>query len=366
MSTPGEEIRKRLRDRGWTQAELAQVLHRPIQTVNQIIQGKKAITPDMAAELAAAFGAEPEMWMQLESQFRLSLTRIDPGPIQRRARLYDYAPVKEMIRRGWIQRTESLEHQERDICEFFGVDSLNETPNIHAATRRANRAIPLSPAQAAWCSRVKQIGRALQAPPLDSSGFNRTAKRLRELAAYPEEVGHVSRILGEVGIRFVVVEPLTNMRMDGATIWLDDQSPVIAVSVQHERMDNFWFTVFHEFSHVVHGDASIDDNLCGEGRTPSLVKEDEERNADNEAAATLIPPDKLQSFIVRVGPLYSKTRIIQFAHTMQIHPGIVVGQLQDRGEIGWYANREMLVKIRGFVAESSVTDGWGRTIGVSL
>lgn len=366
MSTPGEEIRKRLRDRGWTQADLAQVLDRPPQTINQIIQGKKAVTPEMAAELAAAFGTEPEMWMQLESQFRLSLAAVDPVPIQKRAKLYDYAPVKEMIRRGWIRQTELLEDQEKAVREFFRVNSLDETPDIYVATKRANRAKPLTPAQSAWCFWVRRVGRAIQVPPLDPTGFEKTRRRLRELAAYPEEVSHVSRVLGEIGIRFVVAEPLTNMKMDGVTIWLDDQSPIIGVSVQYDRMDNFWFTLFHEFSHVVHGDASVDDDLCGEGRTPTVAKEDAERNADNEASATLIPPDKLQSFIARVGPLYSKTRIVQFAHTMRIHPGIVVGQLQERGEIGWYANREMLAKIRTFVAESSVTDGWGRTIGVSL
>jgi HTH-type transcriptional regulator/antitoxin HigA len=67
---------------------------------------------------------------------------------------------------------------------------------------------------------------------------------------------------------------------------------------------------------------------------------------------------------MRVSPLYSKTRIIQFAHTIQIHPGIIVGQLQYRGEIGYSANREMLVKIRDIVIDSALTDGWGRSVQI--
>jgi len=45
MQTPGEEIRKQLMERNWTQADLARIIERPLQTVNAIIKGKKSITP---------------------------------------------------------------------------------------------------------------------------------------------------------------------------------------------------------------------------------------------------------------------------------------------------------------------------------
>lgn len=67
------------------------------------------------------------------------------------------------------------------------------------------------------------------------------------------------------------------------------------------------------------------------------AKPDIERRADEQAANLLVPADKLQSFIVRVGPLYSKARINQFAHRMRIQPGIIVGQLHNRGEVKWNA-----------------------------
>ena len=74
----------------------------------------------------------------------------------------------------------------------------------------------------------------------------------------------------------------------------------------------------------------------------------------------------MDSFIRRVGPLYSKQRIVQFAHRVKIHPGIIVGQLQNRDEIGYSANREMLTKVREVVAQTALTDGWGRTINASF
>jgi HTH-type transcriptional regulator/antitoxin HigA len=58
-------------------------------------------------------------------------------------------------------------------------------------------------------------------------------------------------------------------------------------------------------------------------------------------------------------PLYSKHRIQDFAARVKVHPGIVVGQLQHRGEISFAHSREMLTKVRHIITASTLTDGWG-------
>ena len=128
--------------------------------------------------------------------------------------------------------------------------------------------------------------------------------------------------------------------------------------MRFDRVDAFWFTVMHEFSHIAHNDAlSVDaDVLDAQGGPPAAVNEMEAR-ANREAAERLVPQDALISFIRRVGPYYSRDRIVQFAHSMKIHPGIIVGQLQHRGEIGYGALRALLSKVRDAVTETAVTDG---------
>jgi HTH-type transcriptional regulator / antitoxin HigA len=85
VSPPGDFIREELEARGWSQADLAGILRRPLQTVNQIINGRKRMTPETAVELAAAFGTSPELWLNLETTYRLSqVKRVDPA-IARRA-----------------------------------------------------------------------------------------------------------------------------------------------------------------------------------------------------------------------------------------------------------------------------------------
>ena len=54
----------------WTQADLAAILHLTLPAVNEIIAGKKAITPQVARSLGEAFGTGTEFWLNLESAYR--------------------------------------------------------------------------------------------------------------------------------------------------------------------------------------------------------------------------------------------------------------------------------------------------------
>jgi HTH-type transcriptional regulator/antitoxin HigA len=48
---------------------------------------------------------------------------------------------------------------------------------------------------------------------------------------------------------------------------------------------------------------------------------------------------------------------------VKVHPGIVVGQLQFRGEITYAHSRDMLAGVRSTITQSALTDGWGHTPG---
>ena len=67
LLSPGEYIKRELVKRGWGQADLATVLKRPLPTVNEIIRGKKGITPEMAVALGRAFDTSPELWAHREA-----------------------------------------------------------------------------------------------------------------------------------------------------------------------------------------------------------------------------------------------------------------------------------------------------------
>lgn len=58
-----------------TQVTLARHLHIPTQRINEIVRGKRGITPDTAWLLAQALGTTPQFWLNLQMQRDLALNR---------------------------------------------------------------------------------------------------------------------------------------------------------------------------------------------------------------------------------------------------------------------------------------------------
>src|SRR5262245_50934766 len=110
---PGEFIRDELEARGWSQVELADILGRDTRLVNEIIAGKRAITPETAHGLGEAFGTGAQFWMNLEAMYQLSKLGAADSVIARKAKLYERFPVREMIKRNWIEATEDIEQLEK-------------------------------------------------------------------------------------------------------------------------------------------------------------------------------------------------------------------------------------------------------------
>src|ERR1019366_3292693 len=102
--SPGEFIRDELEARGWTQGDLAQIMGRPLQLVNELVSGKKQITPETALGLAKAFGDDDALyWMNLDNIYRLSKATPVDDSVGRRSQLYSKFPVRELLKRKWIE-----------------------------------------------------------------------------------------------------------------------------------------------------------------------------------------------------------------------------------------------------------------------
>lgn len=362
--SPGEAIREAIQGKNWTQTDLAQVLGKPLAALNEIIQGKRRITPEMAMALSAALQTTPEHWMNLDAEFWLSRTAVDGGDIARRARVFDLAPIKDMQRRGWIGKTDTIDELEGELKTFFGVPSLESDPSISASARKTDARGQFNAAQRAWAFRAKQLAQAIRVGKYSDAKLKAAVKKLKNLLGWPQEARKVSSILADCGIRFVVVEPLPHTRIDGVAFWLDTESPVIALSMRFDRIDNFWHVLGHEMSHIAHVDDPAPDADSVVDERPTEVVDEIEKRANHDSAATWIDAAELESFISRVGPLYSMDKINQFANRIRVHPGIIIGQLQNRGELRYQAFRDALVKIRDSVTAEALTDGWGHEVGI--
>ena len=364
---PGEFLREELEECGWSQLDFAAITGKDARTISEVINGKRSITPETARAFAKALDTSAEVWLNLEAQYRLWIASADEdkeNDISRRAVLYRY-PIREMSRRGWIDDTANLKILEHQLAVFFCADSLNDVPCLSHAAKQTKE-LALTPTQSAWLFRARRLAEILTVESNSNKKLRTAVESLRLLLHTPEETKQVPRILSTAGVRYVIVAGLPGSKIDGVCFWLDRNSPVIAMSLRFDRIDNFWFVLRHEIEHVLRGhgkneklvDVKPDSDLESAFSADPNNLPQQEKVASEAAADFCVPHDRLADFIARVSPYYATTRIESFAGLIGVHPGLVVGQLHNRKELPHRNLRKLLVSVRSSITETAFTDGW--------
>ncbi|MDX1952547.1 MAG: helix-turn-helix domain-containing protein [Verrucomicrobiota bacterium] len=375
FKTPGQLIQALLDERGWSKRVLAVVLGASETGINKIINGKQPLTADMALSLKDVFGIPAERFLELQKHLELEQAKLfamEDSGLAVRAKLFGAIPVDEIIKRGWMPGVADIrdfQRVETGLMKFFKASSLDQIEVFPHSAKKTNVSEPATPIQIAWLYRVKEIASEMLVPRYSPSAVMAAIPKLRELLVSHAAIRKVPRILQDCGVRYVIVEKLPGAKIDGVCFWLDDQSPVIGMSIQYDRIDNFWFVLRHELEHVIQGHGKnammIDADLHGEGAGTGESIAEEEKVANAAASDFCTPKKSIESFIARKAPLFKERDLIGFANTLAIHPGVVVGQLQRK--TGHYELfRSHLVKVRSIIATEAMIDGWGTVAPVGL
>ena len=352
----GKYIKNELVARGWTQADLAFVMGRTSSEISSLMVGRKQLSPEIAQELGVVLGRGTKYWFQLDNAYRLSQADYVDEAVLHRAELFSY-PIKQMRKRGWIGETSNASELKYELRRFFGneeLDTVSSLP-IEASFKRTLKE-SLNTSEKAWLARARQLAAACPAATFNETAILNLQRDLRRLAAKSQAVHRVPELLANCGIRYVVVEPLPTVKIDGAAFWLEGKYPVIAMSLRFDNIGSFWFALMHEVDHIKHKDKFSFDDL------QSSPTNEAEQRANRNAAESLVPKQELEVFIRACSPRYSVARINNFATRLHIHPGIIVGQLQHRQEISYAAHRKLLTKVRDIVTRFAFTDGWGQPV----
>jgi HTH-type transcriptional regulator/antitoxin HigA len=353
---PGYYIKEEMEERGWSQRDLAFILGVSEQAINPILNGKRGISPEMAKVLGEGFDVPAEFFANLQQAYDLAQARNPDESVALRRTMQSTYPVREMIKRGWIEQSDATMLQIQ-LKKFF-----DEPKFAHAAKKTPG---DISPAQHAWLYRVRQIAKSISVPTYSEKALrDAVSKELPSLLYAPDEVRQVPRILTECGVKFILVEKLPNAKIDGVCFWLDGV-PVIGMSLQHDRIDNFWFVLRHECEHVLNQHGKEQEIMDVDLDAAAIPISEDERIANEAASNFCAPSDKLENWINRKRPYYYERDVLAFSRTLERHPGLVVGQIRRKLNRYDYLTR-YLVKIRHFVLPVSLADGWGQTVPVSL
>ena len=331
VSPPGETLLEALEERGMTQAELAQRTGRPKKTINEIVKGKAAITPETALQFERVLGIPATFWNKREQQYREALARLQDE--QRLKGWKDWLkalPVKQMIAHGWVKRCEDKAAQVLEMLTFFGVASPDAYEAVYEQEIVAFRKSGVSTAKvdhgatAAWLRQGEIAATEIDCALYNERRFGEALRRIRALTTQPPEVfePEVVRLCAEAGVAVVFVPELPRTGICGATRWLTPTKALLQLSLRYKTDDQLWFTFFHEAGHILlHRKKEIF------LETGDMSGDDEENEAHEFARDILIPLPEWQTF-VGSGQYHTKADIADFAEQVGIAPGIVVGRLQ--------------------------------------
>lgn len=325
ISPPGETIRDILEDLGMSQAELARRMGRPPNKVNQMIQGKKAITADTALELESVLGLPASFWMNREQNYQLALSERNQLAAQQQACVIAKEfPCAEMARLGWIEKKTSWLEKYQELLRFFAsakLDALNAAVELAPSFRKDGRKAACQKALAAWLRQG-----VLEAKKIDTGEFSkeRVTEHLndfRRLTLKGAEglTSDLSRLAASLGIAVVFVPHLKNTYVGGAAYWHGD-TPIVQLSYRWKRNDILWFNFFHELGHILlhsRHETFLDDF--------SADQDVHERDANAFAAETLISQESWKAFCE--AEQFSGAAVQRFARSVEISSSIVVGRL---------------------------------------
>ena len=311
--------------------------------VSDLLRGRSTVTIAVARRLSNVLGASVEYWMSRDYQYRQDSRRFHEVEEEWLRQL----PLGDMIKFEWLSPP-PLPSEELAAClRFFGVSSVLEWRENYGGLQEMV-VFRLSPSfdsrhesVAAWLRQGEIEAERIECRPWHPGRFRESLSQIRTLTRqkYPARfIPALQEVCSEHGVAVVVVRSPSGCRASGATRFITNKKAILQLSFRYLTDDHFWFTFFHEAGHLIlHGEKHFFSSLL-EGQKPWILEgtevpvSEEEQDANHFAATTLIPQE-FQRELLTV-PTDGKA-LIRFAHRIGVSPGVVVGQLQHYGRVGY-------------------------------
>ena len=302
--------------------------------VSEVLNHKRPLSIAMIRALHKGLGIPAEVLLK-ESGRELSEPKYD-------VRKY---PFKEMFKQGYFKSFNGTIQEAKERTEELleGLFSVFEGQTQEKVLCRNSDGAMNEYALEAWQARALELASERDVPPYVAGTL--TPEMIRDvvkLSNLSEGPILARELLQKRGIPLVILEHLPNTYLDGACFKSPSGRPVIGLTLRQDRLDNFWFTLVHELTHVhLHLENShvafFDDTETSvqESRDPK------ERQANELASDLLIQPDKWKKWRKEKGEMISKISIEEFANQLGISPAIVAGRV--RWETGKYENFSQLL-----------------------
>ncbi len=319
QASPAEVIRFVLEQRGLKQQDLIQYIGSKGR-VSEILSGKRELTLKMIRALHGGLDIPFKALVQ-EQGFEV------PDEIS----VEDF-PFNEMHKMGYFpevlnEKLAAIKGRAEELLHAFFRGRENDP--MLAFNRQGTGKFDINEyAVHAWRCRVLDRAKKVKRGGYARENLNPALyTQLTALSALDSGPLLVRDRLAAVGVAVVIEPHLEKTRLDGAALWHPDGFPVIGLTLRYDRLDNFWFTLFHEIGHVAH---HLDSERKGfiDTDIDSSSEKKEEREADTFALDQFISPESWEE----VRNLTTAKEIRKAAQKLAIHPAILAGRLRREAQ----------------------------------
>ena len=330
---PGHTLARELDGEGMSQKSLSERTGLTEKHISQIINGEASITVETALLLENALSGSASFWINLEKLYQETKARLERrSQTVKEIGLVSKFPYKELVKRGYIEQTGNKERKVENLWKFFGANSLAFAEDTSPIAYRKRSGLKIkSEYIASWlrCGELEAKKNAL--PEYSEAKLKELLPQIKTLSVKtPKEFSvAITDMLSTAGVGLVYIPHFPGTGVSGAVRWVGN-NPLIQLSIYYPWADIFWFNLYHEIGHLMlHG--KKDRFIEFDDKELSVVQ-DKEKQADDFAGEELIPSRSYSEFIKK--PL-TKPGVVEFAKTLNIHPGIVAGRLCHDKKVNW-------------------------------
>ncbi len=320
---PIEALKFRMEQAGLKQADLVPFIGNKSK-VSEVLSGKRPLSLAMIRTLHKGLGIPAHVLIQSPAK---ALSAVYDGINWR-----DF-PLAEMLKRQWFPgfggRANDLCEKAEEVLGPFLFPGGRDCRDMAMAARQHVRRGSTHDDHAlwAWQARVLQLAEAQELGAYDAKAM--TPDLIRSvvgLSGLDDGPVQARRLLARTGVGMVVLHYLPGTHLDGAAMMRHDGHPIVAVTLRHDRLDNFWFTLAHELAHVVLHLAKGDTSTFMDDLEAKPSSDKREKEADSLAANCLIPAEEWKRSQVVQAP--TDTNIRDLAVRTRVHPAIVAGRIR--------------------------------------
>ncbi len=330
VSPPGETIKDALAYKNLSLEAFCIAIGMALPSVERLIKGDLAIDVSIADRLADTLGSNRQFWISRETFYR---ARLEARPVTPSITFDMFArqlPLKHMRSFGWFDSFPGLSDRDAALAFFEdapGAWQSSGSQVMDAVRFRTSFAHESNPAAVtAWLRQGVRRAREIECAPWDAKALEAAVPAIRALVRQKDPMVFFPTLVDicrACGVAIVFVRTPKGCHASGATHFAGENKAIVQLSFRYRSDDHFWFTVFHELGHLILHPAN---KLFVEGKDYETTEEEDEAN---RYSARILIPKVFDTELQAVGKDFKA--VMRLARRIGISPGILVGQMQNRG-----------------------------------